>query len=126
MQDSLPLMRERILAARLPSEIDLQHVGELGGFRNVVEISRLESRTCQAGHGRTTMAAVVAIADGLGVTLCLWPVPDDVVEDSLGADDLVAWYRRLGFVEEWRLHDEDDELLAWRMVRRPINDRKCT
>jgi hypothetical protein len=72
------------------------------------------------------MAAVVAIADGLGVTLCLWPVPDDAVEDSLGADDLIAWYRRLGLVDEWELRDEDDELLAWRMVRRPINDRKCT
>ena len=110
---------KRVDTSSLPAKVELYPIGTLGEFTNVVEIATLESPRGGQGSGRATMAAVLAMADELKVTLCLWPVPDYDIEGSLGGDDLIAWYQRLGFTEEWVDRYDDGDINEWRMVRLP-------
>ena len=66
------------------------------------EISLLESAEPGRGHAGALMRRVMATADDHGITLMLVPEPyGDVIGacGELTADDLKAWYGRLGFTQ---------------------------
>jgi hypothetical protein len=81
--DSASLFVTRLAALDLPASINAYVIDP-----DTVELTDLEATECGKGHGRATMQAVLSLADELSITLELWSVYDDAVEDGLTPGDL--------------------------------------
>jgi GNAT superfamily N-acetyltransferase len=108
------ILVQRVADMRLPARVT---VHPLDGY--TAEVTDLEATERGQGQGRVTMRAIIEIADELGVTLELWPVIDDAVEDGLDADVLRRWYKRLGFALIPNRDPDDDMEFDRYLVRTP-------
>lgn len=104
-----------VQAQSLPARISLCRLDA-----STVEASDLEAPRPGQGQGRVTMAALLAAADAYSVTLEIEPVWDEAVPDGLSQDDLLAWYRRLGFDFVLNRNPNEDSEYDRYLVRAPM------